>query len=74
MSPFLAKLATILEVDEVGADECLAAIETWDSVSALSVIALVDADYGIALTAGDLLQNRTAGELERFVLGKANGK
>ena len=67
MTPFLEKLASILEVDSIGPDSRLVDIETWDSVSALSVLALVDADYGITLTADALLRNATAGELEAYI-------
>lgn len=74
MTPFLEKLAAILEVDEIDSGDRLVNIETWDSVSALSVIAMIDADYGITATADTLTQNQTAGDLEAFVLERAGRK
>lgn len=71
MSPFLTKLASILEVDELHPNDRFADIETWDSVSALSVIALIDAEYGLNVTIDKLEAHDTAGALERFVTDRA---
>ena len=71
MSPFLKKLASILEVDHVSPEDRLADIETWDSVSAVSVIALIDSDYGLAVTLDNLQMHNTAGSLETFVNNQA---
>lgn len=71
MSPFLTKLASILEVDNISPEDRLADIETWDSVSALSVIALIDSEYGLAVTLDSLQMHNTAGSLETFVNDQA---
>jgi acyl carrier protein len=60
---FLVKLAEILEVDEVKPSDVLKDFENWDSLTALSVLATLDASYGVNLTAGDLRKITTAGEL-----------
>lgn len=54
MEEFCGKLADILEVDEVKPADLLEDFEEWDSLSALSVIAMIDAQYGVNLTAADL--------------------
>jgi acyl carrier protein len=58
-----AELAELLEVDEVKPDDVLLEFDTWDSLTQLSVLAALDAGYGIHLTARELRQARTVGEL-----------
>lgn len=43
----------------------------WDSVGALSVIALLDEEYGVALDAGALQSCNTLGDLASLVVKKA---
>lgn len=71
MNEFLAKLAETLELDSVLPDSVLADIEEWDSLSALSVIAMIDAEYGVNLPAADLKEVGTAKELYELVQKKA---
>lgn len=42
-------------------------LEGWDSIAALSVIALLDRHYGVALEVGALANSPTAGDLFQFV-------
>jgi acyl carrier protein len=67
MENFYVKLAEILEVDEVKPDGILQDFENWDSLTELSVLAMMDANYGINLTTGDLRQIKTATELAAAV-------
>ncbi|MHB8900798.1 MAG: acyl carrier protein [Thermoguttaceae bacterium] len=46
-------------------------LEGWDSVGALSVIALLDEEYGVSLDAGALQSCDTLGELAGLILKKA---
>ena len=46
-------------------------LEAWDSVGALSVIALLDEEFGVSLDAGALQSCDTLGELAGLVLKKA---
>lgn len=62
-----AKLAEILEVTSVEKDDVLANFENWDSLTALSVLAMLDAEYGINLTARQLREVHTVAELEAAV-------
>jgi acyl carrier protein len=67
MENFYAKLAEILEVDEVKPDDVLQDFENWDSLTVLSIVATLDANYGVNLTAGDLRRITTGGELASLV-------
>lgn len=42
----------------------------WDSMAALSVIAMTDAEYGVELTAEELKNSQTIEELFNVVSGK----
>jgi acyl carrier protein len=63
MESFYLKLAEIMEVDEVRADSVLRDYPEWDSLTALSVVAMVHSRYGLSLTAGDLKGVETARDL-----------
>jgi acyl carrier protein len=67
MNEFLMKIASILEVDEVKEADELKAFPQWDSLSVLSVIAMVDAGYGVNLHAADFAPVKTAGDLWNLV-------
>lgn len=70
MNDFLSKLAGILEVNAVQESDVLKAFPQWDSLSVLSVIAMLDADYQVNLKAVDIGQANTAGELWALVQAK----
>jgi acyl carrier protein len=63
MDDFYSNLAQILEVDRVDAADVLSEFEYWDSLTVLSVLALLDSSYGLNLTAADIRKMRTAGDL-----------
>jgi acyl carrier protein len=63
MDEFYTRLTDILEVDEVAPSDVLRDFAEWDSLTVLSVIAMLDAHYGINISAADLRQIATAGEL-----------
>jgi acyl carrier protein len=67
MNDFLQKLAGILEVDSVKDTDELKAFPQWDSLSVLSVIAMLDADYGVNLYAADFGPVKSAGDLWNLV-------
>ncbi len=70
MKEFLEKIAKILEVDSVTDADDLKAFPQWDSLTVLSVIAMLDADYGVNLRAADLQEAASAGALWKLVQGK----
>jgi acyl carrier protein len=67
---FLKQLATTLEVPEVKEADDLRTLPQWDSLAVLSIIAMLDANYGVNLRASDIQQAATAGELWNCVLSK----
>ena len=67
MEEFYVKLAEILEATEVRANDILADFPEWDSLTVLSVIAMLDAKYGVNLVAADLRALRTAEDLFQVV-------
>lgn len=70
MNEFIAKIAEILEVDPVTEFDVLGDFQEWDSLSVLSVIAMLDSDYGVNLNAVDLKEKITVGELWQIVQDK----
>lgn len=67
---FYERLAEILEEDKVGPDDVLASFEQWDSLTALSVVAMIDEHYAVNVSSEDLASTRTAGALEALVAAK----
>jgi acyl carrier protein len=67
MNEFLKALAQTLEVPEVGAGEDLKSFPQWDSLALLSVIAMLDANYGVNLQAADFGPITSAEELWNLV-------
>lgn len=70
MDRFYERLAEIVEEDKVGPDDVLASFEQWDSLTALSVVAMIDEHYAVNISAEDLASTRTAGALEALVVAK----
>jgi acyl carrier protein len=70
MDGFYEKIAEILEVDTLNPSEELANFPEWDSLSVLSVIAMIGSDYGVNLTAADLRGVATAQALRDLVTGR----
>jgi acyl carrier protein len=67
MTEFLEKLAECLDRSSVAETDVIVEFPEWDSLSVLSVIAMLDSSYGVNLVAGDLRQVRTAADLWRIV-------
>lgn len=63
MNEFCAKIAEILDVDAVSENDVLDDFPEWDSLSVLSTIAMLDAKYGVNVTALDLKDVRTVADL-----------
>jgi len=63
-------LAEILEVDRIGADDVLSDFEYWDSLTVLSILAMLDSRYGVNLGASDIKGMKKAGELVAAVLSR----
>jgi acyl carrier protein len=63
MDKFYDILAELLEVDAIDPDRPLDEYENWDSLTVISFIASLDADYGVNMTAKDIAAFFTAGQL-----------
>jgi acyl carrier protein len=70
MNEFLQKIAGILEVEGVKESDDLKAFPQWDSLAVLSVIAMLDSNYGVNLRAADFQSVTTAGDLWSLVQTK----
>ncbi len=70
MDQFYERLAVVIEEDSVKPDDVLSSFEQWDSLTALSVIAMIEEHYAVNVSGEDLAEARTAGALEAFVAGK----
>jgi acyl carrier protein len=70
MNEFLNKLAEILEVGAVNETDELKAFPQWDSLAVLSVIAMLDANYGVNLRAADFGPLNSAADLWNLVQSK----
>ena len=67
MENFDSLIAEILEVDSVNSDDKLTAFECWDSLTLLSIIALTDQNYGVNLSANDVITSATIGGLKSLI-------
>jgi acyl carrier protein len=70
MNEFLKQVAGILEVEQIKETDELKAFPQWDSLSVLSVIALLDASYGVNLRAADFGPVKTVADLWNLVQSK----
>lgn len=64
----LNKIAEILEVDSVSTQDALSSFEEWDSLTGLSIIAMVYGDYSKNLSYEQLKNFSTIGDLVNYVL------
>lgn len=62
---FIEKFAFAIEVapDTLASDTEYKALDIWDSLNALSVIAMADSDFNVTISGQDVEQNRTIGDL-----------
>lgn len=70
MEELKAKLAEILEVEDLDTAKKFQDYDEWDSLTALTIIAMLDADYRMAMKGADLLAFGSIEEFCNKVLGK----
>lgn len=63
MEELLEKLAEILEVDAVDVNRKFTDYDEWDSLAALTILAMLDSDYHKSMKASDI---RTYDSIEAF--------
>jgi acyl carrier protein len=67
---FNRKLAQVLEVEQVNSSDVLKDFEQWDSLAVLSVLAMVDSQYGVTIPADEIRAVATADDLATLVESK----
>jgi acyl carrier protein len=67
---FYQRLAAILDLETVKAEDVLKDFESWDSLAVLSVLAMADSKYGVSIKADEIRAIVTAGELANLVESK----
>jgi acyl carrier protein len=73
LKEFIEKFAS--QFDETDASVFTAetefkALDEWSSLTALSIIAMVDEEYDVALKGNDIVNAETIGDLYQIVAGK----
>jgi acyl carrier protein len=68
MDKLLSELCEIFEVDDLPMGSKFEDIPNWDSLNALSVVALLDSNYGTSITVSDLKKFPSLEEFIRHVL------
>ena len=71
MEPLYKKLAAILEIEEVTSSAVLRDFDIWDSLTVLSILVMLDKDYGINIDGSSLEKLETVADLASFVQNKA---
>lgn len=67
---FYKRLAEILDTEEVKPEDTLKDFEGWDSLAVLSVLAMADSKYGVAIKANEIRSVNTAENLADLVESK----
>jgi len=62
---FLTAFGDILELqpDEINMDDTFRDYDAWDSLASLSVIAMLDEEFGVHIESGDFTAIQTVGQL-----------
>lgn len=55
MEELIEKIAEILEVEEVDVNKKFSDYDEWDSLAGLSLIAMLDSDYGMTMKYKEIL-------------------
>ena len=71
MEKLVEKLKEILEVEELDMNSKFTDYEEWDSLSALSIIAMLNTDYHIQMKNADIQKFATVGEFVNTVLNQS---
>lgn len=69
---FISKFAFAIEVEpaSIAPETEYKQLPQWDSLNALSIIAMADADYGVTLSGQAINDSRTIADLWSVVAGK----
>lgn len=68
MNAYLVKMADLLESEEVNSDDVLESFDCWDSLTILSIIAMLDEDYAKTITSEQITDCKTVGDIyKKFI-------
>lgn len=67
MSDFRSGLAEILEVEAGDLEDGFELGELWDSLAVVSTLALIDEVYDVSVSAEDLAECKTVGDIRQLV-------
>lgn len=70
MEDFLTLIAEILEEESVEPSDELQSFEAWDSLTILSIIAICDSEYNVALSAEEIGNSGTILGLRELIESK----
>lgn len=68
MEELVSKLAEILEVDQLDVTKKFSDYEEWDSLTVLSILAMLDSDYNMAMKGNEVAAFDTIEEFCKEVL------
>lgn len=64
----------MLEVESLGLDDEFQKFDSWDSLTALSIISVTKTLCGVVITVEDIVRAKTVGNLISFVAAKVSEK
>ena len=67
MDNFYKMLAELLEEEEVDSEDVLSDFEIWDSLTVLSIVAMIDKEYNVRISSEALDRAKTVGSLKALV-------
>lgn len=70
MEKLYEKIAEILDVDSVSANEKLRDFEEWDSIAVISLLAYIEREYKVFLSTEDVRACESVGDFVAAVSGK----
>ncbi len=72
MEEFIEKFADIFEIDPSSIEGGIKfrELDNWDSIAGLSIIGMIDEEYGVTFDAEDMRACQTIEELHKRILSK----
>lgn len=70
MQELYTQLAELLEVPEVKPTDVLKRFDAWDSLTILTIIAMLDSKFGVRMSGAELRDFHTVAELEQAVAAR----
>ena len=70
MEDLMTKLAEILEVEELDVNKKFTDYEEWDSLTGLTILAMLDSDYHTSMKIADILAFDNIGSFCKDILSR----